>query len=118
MVEAKFYRGGEGSLHMVLCGHAGAGPKGQDLVCAGVSALACTLGRAVERLYEQGMLRRVPRVELYEGGAEVIAVPKRRFCREGAMVFWTVQNGIAELAQSFPENVGLTETLRVERGER
>ena len=49
MVEAKFYRGGEGSLHMVLSGHAGAGPKGHDLVCAGVSALACTLGRAVAK---------------------------------------------------------------------
>ena len=113
MVQAKFYRGGEGSLHMVLSGHAGAGPKGQDLVCAGVSALACTLGKAVERLYEQGMLRRVPKVELYAGGAEIIAVPKPTFSREGAMVFWTVQNGIAELAEGFPGNVKLTEALRM-----
>ena len=112
MVQAKFYRGGEGSLHMVLSGHAGAGPKGQDLVCAGVSALACTLGKAVERLYEQGMLRRVPKVELYEGGAEVIALPKEPFTREVLMVFWTVQNGIAELAEGFPGNVRLEEALR------
>ena len=112
-IQAKFYRGGEGSLHMLLSGHAGAGPKGQDLVCAASSALACTLGRAVERLYEQGMLRRVPKVELYEGGAEIIAVPKERFFREGAMVFWTVQNGIAELAEGFPGNVRLTETMKV-----
>ena len=113
MVQAKSYRGGEGRTDMVLSGHAGAGPKGQDLVCAGVSALACTLGKAVERLYEQGMLRRVPKVELYEGGAEIIAVPKLPFSREGVMVFWTVQNGIAELADSFPGNVKLTETMRV-----
>lgn len=98
---------------MTLRGHAGAGPKGQDLVCAGASALACTLGRAVERLYEQSMLRRCPRVELYQGNAEVIAVPKERFDRECAMVFWTVQNGIGELAASFPENVRLEEALRL-----
>ena len=28
------------------------------------------------------------------------------------MVFWTVQNGIAELAASFPGNVTLEEALR------
>ena len=112
MILSKFYCSADGSLHMRAQGHAGAGPKGQDLVCAGVSALACTLGKAVERLYEQGMLRRVPKVELYAGGAEIIAVPKPTFSREGAMVFWTVQNGIAELAASFPGNVQLEEAMR------
>ena len=112
MIQAKFFCGGDGSLHMRLSGHAGAGPKGQDLVCAGVSALAETLGRAVERLYEQRILRRCPKVELAEGSAEIIAVPKAWFRRETAMVFWTVQNGIAELAASFPGNVQLEEAMR------
>lgn len=112
MIQAKFYCGGDGSLHMQAVGHAGAGPKGQDLVCAGVSTLAETLAQAVERLYFQGMLRRCPKVELYEGNAEIIAVPKERLHREVAMVFWTVQNGIAELAASFPGNVSLEEALR------
>lgn len=112
MILSKFYRGGDGSLHMRAQGHAGAGPKGQDLVCAGVSTLAETLARAVERLYFQGMLRRCPRVELYEGNAEIIAQPKEPFQKEVALVFWTVQNGIAELAASFPENVTLEEALR------
>lgn len=113
MIQAKFYCGGDGSLHMRAVGHAGAGPKGQDLVCAGVSTLAETLARAVERLYFQGMLRRCPRVELYEGNAEIIAQPKTRLRKEVAMVFWTVQNGMAELAASFPGNVSLEETLRL-----
>lgn len=113
MIQAKFFRGGDGSLHMRLEGHAGAGPKGQDLVCAAASGLACTLGSTVERLYEQGMLRRVPKVELYEGSAEIVAVPKERFQKEVILVFWTVQTGIAELAASFPGNVRMEEALRV-----
>ena len=112
MILAKFYCSGDGSLHMQALGHAGAGPKGQDLVCAGVSTLAETLARAVERMYYQGMLRRCPRVELYEGNAEIIAQPKARFRKEVAMVFWTVQNGIAELAAGFPGNVKLEEAMR------
>ena len=82
-------------------------------MCAGVSALTETLARAVERLYFQGMLRRCPKVELYEGNAEIIAVPKGPFRKEVAMVFWTVQNGIAELAASFPGNVKLEEAMRL-----
>ena len=112
MIQAKFYTGADGSLHMAAQGHAGAAPKGQDLVCAAASALAETLAQAVERLYYQGMLRRCPRVELYEGNAEIIAAPKEPFRKEVAMVFWTVQNGIAELAASFPGNVTLEEALR------
>ena len=112
MILSKFYCSADGSLHMRAQGHDGAGPKGQDLVCAGVSALTETLARAVERLYFQGMLRRCPRVELYEGNAEIIAAPKEPFRKEVAMVFWTVQNGIAELAASFPGNVTLEEALR------
>ena len=82
--------------------------------CAGVSTLAQTLAQAVERLYYQGMLRRCPRVELCEGNAEIIAQPKQAFRTEAAMVFWTVQNGIAALAESFPENVMLEEAMRMQ----
>lgn len=112
MILSRFYAAADGSLHMKTSGHAGAAPKGQDLVCAGVSTLAQTLARAVERLYYQGMLRRCPRVELYEGNAEIIAQPKPGYRSEAAMVFWTVQNGIAELAAGFPGNVKLEEAMR------
>ena len=113
MILSKFYTAADGSLHMKTAGHAGAAPKGQDLVCAGVSTLAETLAQAVERLYYQGMLRRCPRVELEEGRAEIIAQPKARFYKEAAMVFWTVQNGMGALAAGFPGNVKLEEALRV-----
>ena len=75
----------------------------------GPFGLGDLIAQAVERLYYQGMLRRCPRVELYEGNAEIIAQPKPDFRAEAAMVFWTVQNGMAALAESFPENVMLEE---------
>lgn len=113
MVQAKFYCPADGSLHMVVTGHAGSAPKGMDLVCAGVSSLVWALGSAVERMYEQGMLRRCPRVEISEGMAEVIAVPKEENRDAVLMAFWTVQTGLAELDAQFGENVRVAETLRV-----
>lgn len=113
MIHTKCYCGGDGSLHLQMAGHAGAGVKGADLVCAGASALACTLGAAVERMYEQQMLSRCPRVELGEGSADIIAVPKPRFRQETMMVFWTIQTGLGALAEAFPGNVSLEEAMRV-----
>ena len=101
-------------MHLQMAGHAGAGLKGADLVCAGASTLACTLAAAVERMYEQQMLKRCPRVELEEGKADIIAVPKPRFRQEAMMVFWTVQTGIGALAEAFPGNVRVEEALRIQ----
>lgn len=36
--------------HLILSGHARAGPRGQDIVCAAVSALAQTLEQAIREL--------------------------------------------------------------------
>lgn len=117
MIRARFYCPADGSIHMHIAGHAGAGVKGADLVCAGASMLACTLAGAVERMYEQQMLRRCPRVELADGAADIIAQPKPGVFQPVLMAFWTVETGIAALAESFPGNVRLEETLHIEKGE-
>lgn len=115
MIQAGFYWGQtDGSLHLTVTGHAHAGPKGHDLVCAGVSVLACTLGSAVGRLYEQAMLARCPKVQLEEGDAKIIAVPKEENREAVQMVFWTIQNGMAAMAECFPGNVELTQALKIE----
>lgn len=116
MIQTKFFCvEPEGSIHMVMCGHAGFAPKGRDLICAGASTLACTLAEGVMRLYEQGMLRRYPRVEIREGWAEVIAQPKKAFFQEVLMLFWMTELGISLLTESFPQYVGIQETMRMER---
>lgn len=113
MIEAKFYIGTDGSVHAVVSGHAASAPKGQDLVCAGVSALVTALGAAVERMYWQEMMARCPRIELGEGYAEIIASPKDELYGAAVMAFWVIQNGVAELARTFPEYVKITETMRI-----
>lgn len=100
-------------MHLRMDGHAGWGPQGADLVCAGASTLAYTLAEAVERLYRQRMLRRCPRIEISQGSAEIIAVPKAEFMQEVLLTFWVVEAGIYALGQSFPGSIKMEETLRV-----
>lgn len=116
MIHAKFYCvDPEGSLHMVMWGHAGAAPKGQDLVCAGASVVACALAEGMEMAYEQGMLRRYPRIVLQAGKAEVIALPKTAFFRDVLMLFWMAEVAMNLLGREFPQNVSLEESLRVHK---
>lgn len=98
-------------LHLTALGHAGAAPRGENLVCAGVSTLVQTLAEAVWRMYSQGMLRRVPRVEIEEGKAEILAEPKEGFCNECRMAFWVCQVGLGLLAENFRESVDVEEVL-------
>ncbi len=102
---------------LVLNGHAGAAPEGHDLVCAGVSALAGALGSAVERMGRNGMLVEIPRVDLFKGGAFIAAEPKEEWMDAVMMAYWTIQNGIVELAEQYPENIELLQVLHVEQGE-
>ena len=117
MIRSRFYYcAPEGSLHMEVRGHAGWGPKGKDPVCGAVSSLVCTLGEAVERMYHQSMLRRCPRVVLEPGRAEIIAVPKASALREALIVFWFAELGLCGLAEGFPGNVIVEETMTVDAG--
>ena len=107
MITVRFYRKRQGSVHMVMDGHAGAAPKGKDLVCAGASMLAYTAGQAVRFLYEQGKLRCRPRITIHEGSAVIIATPKGDFEGEVLFLFWVVQAGIYVLARNYPGCVRL-----------
>jgi uncharacterized protein YsxB (DUF464 family) len=88
-------------LRLEMEGHAGAGPCGQDPVCAALSMLAMTLERRVTELADSvyPTLSRAPgRFSLScspEAGAEAQ-------CRE---CFETVGAGLALLAEQRPEHV-------------
>lgn len=108
MITVRFYRKKcRGSVHMVLDGHAGAAPRGEDLVCAGASMLAYTAAQAVQFLYEQGKLQCRPRIAIHEGSGVIIATPKPDFEGEVLFVFWVVQTGIYVLARNYPRCVRL-----------
>lgn len=113
MVEVNCFAHGDGTLHLNAEGHAGAGRMGEDVVCAGISALVCTLGEAVWRLYEQGMLERVPRVEIETGTARIIAQPKAQFRESTLMAFWMAELGLGMLMQAYPDNCRMEEMMQI-----
>ncbi len=115
MIWIRFYRKeDQGSIHMVMDGHAGAAAKGEDLVCAAASMLAYTAAQAVQFLWEQGKLRCRPRIRIREGEAVIIATPKREAEAEALYLYWVVQAGAWVLARNYPRFVGLRQLALTE----
>ena len=113
MIIAKFYqKKRDGSIHMTLQGHAGAAPKGEDLVCASATMLAYTVAQAVQFMFEQGMLKKKPKISIKEGNAAVIAMPTEETYAEVLHTFWVAQCGVHVLARNYPQYVRL-EHLKV-----
>lgn len=85
-------------------GHAHSGEKGQDLVCAGVSALVLTLAENVASLVTQGNARRQV-LRLNEGDAEISCESAERMAAVVTLIYDTVCSGFALLQTLHPENV-------------
>lgn len=110
MLTITFYAGSRGQ-RMTLSGHAGAAPRGKDLVCAAASILACTLGQTALQLHREGQLKTPPRVQLAPGCARIETFEA---CPAAETAFFTVRTGCGLLAGSYPKYVRLeTEGERV-----
>ena len=107
MILSKFYCSADGSLHMKAQGHAGAGPKGQDLVCAAATMLTYTLAQAVQFLYENDRLLEKPKIKILDGYAHITVMPRRCSISETLLAFWTVQAGAFVLERNYPQSVSL-----------
>jgi uncharacterized protein YsxB (DUF464 family) len=100
MIRARY---GRRSLSLDLRGHALFAPKGQDIVCAAASALACTAAAALEDEAE----RFYPRVVKRPGSLRIACEPaegSRRACRRLMDTIWI---GFELLARDFPECVSV-----------
>lgn len=100
-------------------GHAGAGERGNDLVCAGVSTLMGTL-RAMCEICEDEL---VPTIRFADGVCEVTMEPEEEYRATAIIVLRMVFAGCCVLAQTYPENVEAEWRIesgewRVESGER
>ena len=95
------YRRDEHSVR--ICGHAGSGEAGHDLVCAAVSILAYTLASYVGRMEEMGAATYSSAV-LRSGEAEIACTPAEEKSGEITRVMDAVCEGFAILAEEFPEN--------------
>lgn len=114
MITARFYlKPSQGSIHMTLKGHAGAAPKGEDLICAAATMVAYMAAQAVQFLWQEGKLKKKPKIHITDGEATVIATPTEDGYAEALHTFWVCQCGIHVLCHNYPHGVELGEHLKV-----
>ena len=93
--------------YLTLDGHAGAGPRGRDIVCAALSALAYTLGQAVDSNPDYGTDYRM---DWNEASMSIICAPKDEAARERCRrLFAAFAVGFRLIAEAYPEYVSLEE---------
>ena len=97
MIQAKLLQNPEGDLYgYVISGHAGFAEKGKDIVCAAVTALACTLEQCMENAGEGHCEWKEGETCFTASGTENL-----RPC------FETVVTGLQLLAEEFPDYVNI-----------
>ena len=89
---------------VTVTGHALAGEPGHDLVCAGCSAIACTLAANVQQMEMDGYARYAV-TKLEPGDAEIACKPKSRYAAIAELIFTSVCVGFEFLAASHPHYI-------------
>ena len=92
-------------LRLQLCGHAGAGKWGKDIVCAAASILTYTAAASAGQLYREGKLKKAPYIRLLPGDALV----EMEAGSEAESLMNVIRNGYTLLTLRYPENVKLEE---------
>ena len=114
MIEIQFFGDPRrGLVGMSILGHAGAGPRGADLICASATMLAYAAAQAVQELWEEGRLAEGPTVILKDGEARLCVCPRREDRARAVQIFRTVQCGARVLAHNFPQHVRLLPPRRL-----
>ena len=106
MIVARFKQDTEaGRLSMRVSGHAGQGPKGFDVICAGASVLAYTAAQCLDLMAQEDKLEAGPVLSIRDGRMSVSVVPKAEYFSEALHVLWQAEVGFTLLCRSYPENV-------------
>ncbi|MBO7310618.1 MAG: ribosomal-processing cysteine protease Prp [Clostridia bacterium] len=92
----------EGEYALVVEGHAGQAPKGQDIVCSAMSMLIGSLAEFV--LHNRARCIDAD-VELTNGYARVRAIPQKDFEKELSGAFCMATLGMEMLKSRYPEYV-------------
>lgn len=91
-------------LRLTCAGHAQNGKKGEDLVCAAVSALVLTMASNVATLAAQEKVEH-PVLRIQEGDAWISCVPKKGLGREVTLICDAVCGGFELLETMHPESI-------------
>ena len=88
-----------------ILGHAGAGEKGEDVVCAGVSALAQTLAANVRHWQASGKLKKEADISLSDGEGLISWEPKHGYEAATRQVAVSICAGFELIAVELPQYV-------------
>ena len=91
------------TLELEITGHADYGKKGEDVVCAAVSALFYTLHTALVCSYD--MLKEEPVFRDEEGNGYISCKPKEEYEGNIARSYWTILVGMETISENYPECV-------------
>ena len=93
------------SLELTADGHAGGGTIGQDIICAGISAIIHSLAQYLLR-YEHMMW---PVIRLHPGASYIRGRPIPGYKRRTREAFRQAMDGLMILAEQYPNNVRIIE---------
>lgn len=116
MITVRLEQTREGLLRMSVQGHAGAAPRGRDLICGAVTTLVYTLAQALS--WQRPQLQSPPEIRIREGAAMIEALPKPEGRAEVMHTFWVVQTGLRMLANNYPKCIVMEQTLDQGRKEK
>lgn len=92
------------TIKVSIKGHTDAAPEGEDLVCAGISALTVALACALQDAKSQGMIDMLA-IDIKSGNTFIKAKPKAEYAPIVKVIFTTIFNGYDALSTSFPDYV-------------
>lgn len=101
MIQVKYY---PEEFRMRMEGHAGAGPFGQDIVCAGASTLMFTL---LEAAQDEPKFSTHAYMNETEATIEVSCYPDAGHERRCRYLFDTIAHGVEMLAVKYPDHIRL-----------
>ena len=90
---------------MTASGHAGFAPAGQDIVCAGISALCFAAAEYLTQMHDWGKLEQEPVILLESGTIQLCCMPKEIALEEAEHVFRMLEIGCRMIAENYPHNV-------------
>lgn len=107
MIAVRFYRTAKGRLTgFMVTGHSGAGPHGEDIVCAAVSALSVTAVNGLEKVAGIDVSPRVCDGFLY------IRLPgylSKKRKHDAKIILRTARLGLRQIANQYPRYVTIYE---------
>lgn len=107
MIQIHFYRT-EDSLKLTMQGHAGYAEKGQDIVCAAVTAEAYTLAQAICDYDGSGFLDGDPEICMEEGNVCIACKPRPEAMAMISHDYFVIARGLQLLSTTYGDYISIS----------